>query len=469
MIVEFSTAVFGFTHQGSAYLYAPLRRLLLRVNAGMLDLVRSIRSGSLSDAERASADESLQVLRSLGLVDAPKDAPQELQLPTSFEPTEVTLFLTNRCNLHCIYCYASAGDRQPRSMPYPVGKAAIDTILRNAIRNEEREIRLGFHGGGEPTLEWDTLVSLTQYCREQSLTLGVSSNISIATNGVMPLAKARWIARGLDGANLSFDGTERWQNEQRPLADGRGSFPFVIQTAREFDRHSFAYGVRCTITADSVASMPEIADFVSNMFHCRELHLEPVFECGRCIKSHAAPPAPDHFVQYYRLASSVAASRGLPLTYSGARADIVTQMFCTAEGGAFCVTPSGAVTSCYEALSEEDPLYPAFLIGTYSKEAHTFNFQREAIQSLRLRRRALSPRCSECLCVFHCAGDCLAKRLRASGRDRACVSARCHINQELTKDQLVGMERACADASLTRDVLNNRLYLTAHPRRARRK
>ncbi|MBI4557786.1 MAG: hypothetical protein HY706_09390 [Candidatus Hydrogenedentes bacterium] len=83
--------------------------------------------------------------------------PIPLPLDRHFHPTSVTLFLTNRCNLRCTYCYAEAGEFEGVEIAPEVYRAAIDLVVRNAQRAGRRP-RIALHGGGEPTVAWKTLV-----------------------------------------------------------------------------------------------------------------------------------------------------------------------------------------------------------------------------------------------------------------------------------------------------------------------
>ncbi|MDD5535549.1 MAG: hypothetical protein PHY52_02655, partial [Candidatus Pacebacteria bacterium] len=63
--------------------------------------------------------------------------------------TSFTLLLTRKCNLRCIYCYASPSMSGP-SIP---DNLAIDAVNWFVQQNQGPKIRITFHGGGEPTLE----------------------------------------------------------------------------------------------------------------------------------------------------------------------------------------------------------------------------------------------------------------------------------------------------------------------------
>jgi uncharacterized protein len=443
MAPKLTSEIFWFSHEGANFLYVPLRKLLLRVNRSAVEFVKALKTNRFDEDIGTAAAETLRVLQALELVDGEPDTNLVAEDYSPFEPIEVTLFLTNQCNLRCIYCYASAGDMKPETMAPFIGEAAINTIVKNASKNSIGEIQLGFHGGGEPTLEWDLLVHLTKYCKRQAEIYELSANISMATNGILSNEQVDWLVDNLNGVNLSFDGTEKFQNYQRPLIDGSGSFEVVYKTAKRMDQHNFPYGIRCTVTDENVRALEEIVRFIGREFNCSYVHLEPVFVCGRCCISSVRAPESQVFVEHFRRASNIAAKKKLKLIYSGARANVLTPRFCLAEGGCFCVTCNGDVTSCYEVTSRDDPLSKLFWIGRLNAESKEFEFKTDLIEQLRRSKSLNTMSCNDCFCKYHCAGDCLAKRLRAGQQHTSSSLGRCYINRELTKDQLLVMEKSC--------------------------
>jgi uncharacterized protein len=148
-------------------------------------------------------------------------------------------------------------------------------------------------------------------------------------------------------------------------------------------------------------------------------------------------PNAQEFVNNFREARKVAAAFGRTLSYSGARLDVLTNVFCKACGDSAVVTPSGDITSCYEIADAKDPLAQVFFFGRYDSQTRSFAVDEDR----RARLFGLSvldkPRCQDCFCKWHCAGDCPAKVLHAESAGPQDLPYRCFINRELTKDQLV--------------------------------
>ena len=143
-------------------IYAPLRRVAFIGNASCVNTLADLQEGRLTSPTRDTLA-FIDFLKQLEIIDGePEEVPvsEFVAHPT---PTDVTLFLTTQCNLRCTYCYASAGDTPLRSMPLEVAKRGIDEIVTNALQTKAEHIEVNYHGGGEPTVNWDTLYQSYDY------------------------------------------------------------------------------------------------------------------------------------------------------------------------------------------------------------------------------------------------------------------------------------------------------------------
>ncbi|MBF0563661.1 MAG: radical SAM protein [Nitrospirae bacterium] len=200
-------------------------------------------------------------------------------LSEKFLPTTATLFLTNRCNLRCVYCYASGGERPPITMPREITRKAVTSILRST-----------FHGGGEPTLAWNIMKRTVDYFRESAMIRGLTPLVHTATNGVIPQDNLNWIIENLTCANISLDGLPEIQNVQRPTATGGPSFDAVKATMCAMDAKKFSYGVRATVTKQSVTEMGKFTSYLADNFSCLQNRtVAKIDYCQNCFcKYHCA-------------------------------------------------------------------------------------------------------------------------------------------------------------------------------------
>jgi len=365
-------------------------------------------------------------------------APQFPTFPEqyAFQPYEVTLFLTTRCNLRCRYCYAEGGTRQ-EELTWQEAQAAIDFVIENALLGERNDFILGFHGGGEPTLAWPMLRRCVEYAIETGHKKKLKAVIYTATNGILNHAQRNFILEHLSGINVSFDGPADIQNHNRPFSDGSASFDQVMQSLKFFDEHNFDYSVRATVTSNSVTRMAETVEFLGGSLPAlKHVHIEPLWLCGRCHTSGETPPEPELFVSSYLEAEKTARDLGINLTYSGARLDTLSNRFCGAPGEGFSVIPGGSVTSCFEVCDVRDPRSELFHYGHFDPAAGRYHLDQEKIRKLRSFSVDNLTFCSDCFCKWHCAGDCIAKALQDFTPQGHAGSTRCGINRQITLAQI---------------------------------
>ena len=417
------------------YLYAPLRRLVFSLNH---DAVRVVSKYCSNHNSTFSSEESqiIDQLRTSGLFSEPPPEPPIRPENYLFRPHEVTLFPTTRCNLKCIYCYANAGSRHI-DMPWEIAKAGIDYVIENARAVGRDDFIVGFHGGGEPTVNWRLIKRATLYARRQAKEHGFDVKIHCATNGVLSPAKRDFIVENFTGINISIDGPQEIQDRQRPLLNGRGSFGKVLESIRFFQQTNFPFGIRVTLTAFESHSLQKIVRFFHDECpHLDQLHVEPVWQCGRCQTTGERPPDDDQFISDFVEAYELAAELGFKLFYSGARLDVLTNRFCAAAGDGFSVTPEGIVSSCFEVSDPADPRSELYHYGQYDKTSKQFIIDRSKVDRLRNLCVENLPHCQDCFCKWHCAGDCLAKALRGMTPADHSGSSRCQLNRVITLKQL---------------------------------
>ncbi len=425
---------------GTFFLYAPLRRGLAVVNRAAADAVARHLSGGPGPVPEAAA-KVLAELRERGLIGGTPPEPPLFPPDYEIRPHEVTLFLTSRCNLRCRYCYAEAG-RKAVDMPWEVARAAIDLVAANAGLLGSETFAVGFHGGGEPTVAWDLLQRSVGHARETAERLGLRAEIFAATNGLLDAARRDFIVRNFSTVNVSLDGPPDVQDRNRRSAAGGGSFEAVRETLEAFDAAGFHYGIRATITSATVERMEEIVEFFDRRFKFKYLHLEPVWECGRCATTGETAPPAERFVENFLRVARAERASNVEVFYSGARLDTLTSKFCAASGDGFTVLPEGLVTSCYEITEASDPRAAVFHYGRYDAAAGGFVFDRERLTALRRLSVEHLPFCGDCFCKWHCAGDCLAKAFERSGGPVHAGTARCRLNRSLTLARLDDLARA---------------------------
>ncbi|MDR1664048.1 MAG: radical SAM protein [Clostridiales bacterium] len=431
--------IFFLAYDDSYILYAPLRKFIAVVNRDTRDaVIKRLHNQPLHEIEQSV----VTVLEKRGVFDEGFAYPK---VDETFAPTRVTLFPSDRCNLRCRYCYASAEDGGHK-LPMPAARAAIDLIARNAKEKGFKQFSMGFHGNGEPFTAFDVVQECCEYMSETAEREGLKYTISAATNGVMPEDRLDYMVAWITDVNVSSDILPDVQNRQRPLAGGRGSFEQVDHTLKRLDKAGVQYGIRATITSESVYRLREMAAFVKENYpKCKLLHMEPVFEVGRALANRQSAPEPRVFVREFLKAQEELAGTSIRLVYSGERSNTYCQCFCSVCSNGYTVTAEGNVTSCYEVCTFQDVRAGRFIYGRFNAETARFDFDRTVMDGLLTLQVKNIPFCRDCFCKWHCGGDCAAKLLGNRTPDEHAGSDRCVINRALTYRQV--LQKAGVDVS----------------------
>lgn len=352
--------------------YAPLRRAAFVANARVVNFLADLKAGRHD--ESADPDGSLvEFLRRLEIVGAAPEAPPLTTFAGDPCPTAVTLFLTTACNLRCTYCYASAGDTPLKSMTLETARRGIDFVAANAVQKGVPAFEIAYHGGGEPTANWDVLTGSFEHARREGERLGLSVAASSATNGVLRDDQIDWIIANLEGVSLSFDGPPEVHDRHRLTVLGSGSSARVIHTIRRFDEARYPYGIRVTVTRDQIPKLPDSVEYICASFRPRRIQVEPAYQLGRWTDAPSAET--EEFIAAYRQAQQRAARLGREICYSAARLDTLTNHFCGITQDSFALSPDGNVSACYEVFSEANPLADVFFYAAPDEEAGGYRFQ----------------------------------------------------------------------------------------------
>jgi uncharacterized protein len=421
--------IFLLPHKDAFIIYAPLADRVIYANGEcVLQLREYLKTGNRNVIAPG-------ILETLGGLQWLNDCITPVPLPSDrhYHPTTVTLFLTNQCNLRCSYCYASAGEKEPRTLSPPIYEAAINFVADNA-RRAGGWMQVASHGGGEPTFAWESLVGSLEYAKEAARVRKIPVSFMIATNGVMSREHCEFVADSFSSINLSFDGPRDIQESQRPVHSGGSSFDAVVQFVEVMRAKGKRFGIRCTITDKSVDRLPELAEFFFLRTGCKFLHLEPAFPWGRCATSDMAP-SPEIFVEEFRKALRLARKLNVTITYSGARLGTKSHSFCGCAQDPFTITAEGYITGCFEVCDGNHQFADRFFFGKYDPASGKFVIDRRHLSRLRRLNVYNKPVCEKCFAKWNCAGDCPVKTVEPIA-DFPSESPRCKINRAITQEML---------------------------------
>lgn len=123
---------------------------------------------------------------------------------------QLSLLVTERCNLCCSYCYCDK--RRTASMTLETAQKAIDEVFTTY---PDRPLRLLLMGG-EPFIEFGLIKGIVEYIRQRYH--GRDVFVKTVTNGTLVHGEVQqWLADNLDlfHASLSLDGSRETHNRNR--------------------------------------------------------------------------------------------------------------------------------------------------------------------------------------------------------------------------------------------------------------
>lgn len=186
--------------------------------------------------------------------------------------TSLMMTMTNQCNLLCKYCFCH---HDVQRMDYSTAKRCADFVIANACE-EGTTPKLAFFGG-EPLLEWDTIVvPLTNYIRQE---YKKPFDLSLTTNGLLLTEdKLKFMVENRIIMMLSIDGDRKSQDYNRPKKDGSGSFDLIAPKIPLILSYMPHCEFRITLTAKTIPDFYENIRFVAST-GCQRLKIYPnVFE-----------------------------------------------------------------------------------------------------------------------------------------------------------------------------------------------
>ena len=136
---------------------------------------------------------------------------------------EIILILTERCNLHCSYCYEH--EKHGAVMAFETAKSILDRELADIDCYTGAVIELF---GGEAFLNFSLIEKIDEYLDKNYP--GKDIILENTTNGTLIHGNVqKWLTDRKEKVDitLSLDGTEEMQNRNRPFVSGKGSYQSI--------------------------------------------------------------------------------------------------------------------------------------------------------------------------------------------------------------------------------------------------
>jgi uncharacterized protein len=179
-----------------------------------------------------------------------------------FIAKSMLIFITDKCNLQCRYCYVSR--THTKTISIENAKKAVDFLLINSGKYKEVSMNLF---GGEPLLELDLLEKLIEYAVNRAKKFGKEIHINLSTNGLLLEERALDLIEKYNiFLFLSFDGDKESHDLNRVFASGQGSFSSLLLKSEEILEKLYPNVItRITVTPETVSNFSRNIQFLINL------------------------------------------------------------------------------------------------------------------------------------------------------------------------------------------------------------
>jgi len=179
-------------------------------------------------------------------------------------PETIYLHLTKACNLHCQYCYFSAGEAQQDELL----TGEIDSLLKDIFKLSPKRV---VFTGGEPLLR-DDLLEIASFFK--SLDRENKIRLCLTTNGTLIKSdNAASLVKVFNEIRISIDSFEEVNDELR----GQGSFKKAKNGLHEISRAGGNPVAFITITSLNISTLKEFMSYLLSegfsQIHISQLNL----------------------------------------------------------------------------------------------------------------------------------------------------------------------------------------------------
>jgi uncharacterized protein len=229
---------------------AMFNMLSLADKAGVEEITKSLKDSYPGTPDSFVTDTIEQMLES-GLfqdIGSPDDRDQEIESVIarlkSHQTRRIEIFVSQACNLACIYCYCeeNGSNAIDRLMDFETAKRSIDFLVEKS--GNRRSLTLMFFGG-EPLLNFEVIRRMVDYAKSIEAVTNKRFYYQISTNGTLLTEEIQdFIVQHKMGTLVSIDGDQETHDMQRPFRDGSGgSFDLVLRNALSLDKKFREIGI----------------------------------------------------------------------------------------------------------------------------------------------------------------------------------------------------------------------------------
>jgi len=237
-----------FSHKGGQY--------LINVDAMTATALDETTAAALTDYDENSTEplpvETLATLKRLDLLDKRPENEKPKRTMKAEPVSNIALFVTQTCNLRCVYCYGDGGTYgSGGTMEEPTALRAVDWLVEQS--GDRKKLDICFFGG-EPLMNFPLIQSVVYHSLACGKETDKTFTFSMTTNGtLLDDANLAFIKEHRISVLISMDGPQHIQDAQRPGVDGKGSYELIVPKVKKLLEFAPDTPCRATLVGDTDA------------------------------------------------------------------------------------------------------------------------------------------------------------------------------------------------------------------------
>jgi len=389
-------------------------------------------------------DVLIQALRDCGLVAENKltaEPPATLAKPVVRPVVKLCLFLTQTCNMRCVYCYGNGGEYgKAGMMTRETALAAVDWLMENSF--DAKVVEISFFGG-EPLMNFSLLQQVVAYAKTQAEAWNKEVNFSMTTNGTLLTNPViTFLKEEKIDLLISFDGPSEIQNRQRPFKNGRGSYKRVYANVQKLRFVFPNLAVRATIHGKSDLFTIQKELKAAGFATCHLSMANPVLPWGKTTPgkdTEVHQASAGQMLAYLReevkhLFSAIKNRRldttitpGVKILLAGLVDGRKRHGSCGVGRGLRAVSIDGGVYPCHRFVGRED-----------TRLGHIQNYRAGEINDYHRAAVENLPVCRACWARYFCGGGCFYNNQASTGDMHRPDPLLCHEIKTVCEDLIHG-------------------------------
>ena len=177
----------------------------------------------------------------------------------------LTINPTLDCNFRCWYCYEN---HVSRSKIEPETLDKIKKLIHNIVGKQTtlEHFQLNFFGG-EPLLQYNTVIDIITYAEEVCHSFGKKISIAFTTNGYLLNAERVQVLSEhcVNSMQITLDGNRETHNKVRFSSVRLGSYDKILENIKLLLRKNIDVILRLNYTSENIAGMSDIIDDLTDI------------------------------------------------------------------------------------------------------------------------------------------------------------------------------------------------------------